>query len=315
MAHSAESYRKIPQESGVIRPTTWIPSDRLSGLLNLDLWFASETFQRTGSFKLRAAYHMASRVPHPTLIAASSGNFGQGLACACQLLGKKAIVVMPETSARVKVGAIHGWGASVDLIDLRRVSRQERVEALARQHPDAYVASAYDDPLVIEGNASLGAEVAGFGVPFDVVLAPVGGGGLTAGLIQGLRRAGRSTTVWAVEPERANDAARSFRSGQLVSLEQEPETIADGVRTVSLGQHNWAILKTGLAGVIEVSESDIADAVRRLFLEVNLKAEPTGSLALAGLLKVSDRFAGQKVCCVISGGNVDAAVYARLLGG
>jgi len=297
-----------------MRPVTWIHAEGLSRSLGLELWLASETFQVTGSFKFRAAYEVVSRVPQPLLLTASSGNFGQGLACACQLLGKRAVVVMPDTSARVKVEAVRSWGAQVDLIDVHQISRRERVAEWAQRRPEAYVASAYDDPLVIEGNATLGSEIARFEQSFDAVLAPIGGGGLTAGLICGLRQAGSNAEVVAVEPERANDAARSLREGRIVSLEAEPDTIADGVRTLSVGQHNWDILQTGLAGVIEVGEEEIVAAVRRLFGEVNLKAEPTGALSLAGLIRERSRWAGRRVCCVISGGNVDPGLYARLIG-
>jgi threonine dehydratase len=183
------------------------------------------------------------------------------------------------------------------------------------QYPEAYQASAYDDPLVIAGNATLGREIAGFPDPFRAVLAPIGGGGLTAGLIQGLRLAQRPLPVWAVEPQLANDASRSFRQGRLVSLEVEPRTMADGVRTTRLGQHNWNILQHGLSGVLEVTESSIADAVRLLFETANVKAEPTGALGIAALLCHPQAFRNQMVCCVVSGGNVDNEVFGRLLRG
>jgi threonine dehydratase len=293
--------------------TTVIEAARLSRRLGVSLFLASETFQHTGSFKFRAAYHLASQVPQRLIITASSGNFGQALAYACSLVGKSAIIVMPETSARVKVDAVREYGGQVDLIDVRVKGRAARVAELAREHPEAYIASAYDDPLVIEGNSSLGEELGRLDRPIDRIVAPVGGGGLSSGIITGVRRTGRTIEVTGAEPALANDAARSLRAGHLVANETEPQTLADGARTVSLGRCNWAILKDSLAGIVEVPEENIARAVRMLFELANLKAEPTGALSLGAVLTDPGRFRDQEVCCVISGGNVDPAVYREIL--
>src|SRR5215210_2271340 len=174
----------------VVRATTIIEALRLSRRLGVDVTIASETFQHTGSFKFRAAYNLASKVTEREIITASSGNFGQAMAYACKLLGKSCTIVMPATSAQVKVDAVREHGGIVDLIDVKSKGRAARVAELAHENPAAYVASAYDDPLVIEGNASLGAELAAFDRRFDFILAPVGGGGLTSGIIKGIRGAG-----------------------------------------------------------------------------------------------------------------------------
>lgn len=303
-----------PHSCPPIRPTTVIQSERLSRRLGVTVTLASETFQHTGSFKFRAASSVASAVPQRHIITASSGNFGQALARACQILGKRCTVVMPSTSARVKIEAVREFGGEVDLVETQKISRAARVRELATQYPEAYSASAYDDPLVIAGNASLGRELAALPEPFDCVLAPLGGGGLTAGLIQGLRSAGSAMQVIAVEPLLANDGARSLRAGVIVANEAEPPTIADGVRTLSVGRHNWPILRDGLKDVIEVTEKQIEEAVWLLFHLANLKVEPTGALPVAALLSAPDRFARQRVCCVISGGNVDAEVFRGLIG-
>lgn len=296
-----------------IRPTTIIVSKRLSKHLEVDLTIASETFQHTGSFKFRAAFNMASKVAQREIITASSGNFGQALAYSCSILNKSCIVVMPSISVQVKIDAVRDYGGTVDLIDVRVKSRAERVAEIARERPEAYVASAYDDPLVIEGNSSLGAELSSIGREFDIILAPVGGGGLTSGIITGIRDSGRRLQVIGAEPALANDAARSLRAGRIIANEAEPETIADGARTVSVGQHNWPLLKEGLSQIVEVPEERIKEAVRLLFSYANLKAEPTGALSVAALLTEPASFRGRHVCCVISGGNVDPAVYRSLL--
>lgn len=298
-----------------VRKTTLIEAPRLAKRLGVRLTIASETFQHTGSFKFRAAYNLVSKVEQQQIITASSGNFGQAIAYACLMLGKSCIVVMPQTSAQVKIDAVREYGGTVDLIDVRVKGRSERVDELAKEYTDAYVASAYDDPLVIEGNASLGSEIAALNDEFHFVIAPVGGGGLTAGIIKGLRESDSLTRVVGAEPLMANDAARSLQAGHIVANVQEPQTIADGARTVSVGVHNWAILREGIAHIVEVPEENIKEGVRLLYSFANLKSEPTGALSIGALLTNREMFAGTSVCCVISGGNVDTQVYGNILEG
>lgn len=297
----------------VIRPTTIIESVRLSSYLGVRMILASETFQQTGSFKFRAAYHVASNVPQKLLIAASSGNFGQALAYACSLTGKSCIIVMPSTAVRAKIDAVREYGGQVELIDTQVISRKQKVAELASAHPNAYIAHSADDPLVIAGNSSLGRELSSLADLLDFVIAPIGGGGLASGIIVGMRQSGVNTPVFAAEPLLANDAAQSLREGRIISLESEPPTIADGARVLSVGQHNWKVLQHGLEGVIEVPEERIADAVRLLYVRANLKVEPTGALGVAAVLTQLERFQHRTVCCVISGGNVDLASYAQLI--
>jgi threonine dehydratase len=130
-----------------------------------------------------------------------------------------------------------------------------------------------------------------------------------------MRHVWKKLPVFGAEPLLANDAARSLRAGQLLQNDAEPQTIADGTRTLSLGQHNWQILRTGLEDIIEVPEEAIREATRLLFTLANLKAEPTGALSVAALLAAPERFRDRSVCCVISGGNVDPAVYRDILAG
>jgi len=305
--------RELGFLDAAIRKTTIIESRRLDSALGARIILASETFQHTGSFKFRAAYNVVTRAEADLFITASSGNFGQALAYACQLLDKSCIVVMPSTSAQVKVDAVRGYGGRVELIDVAVKSRWDRVWELAKEHPDAYVASPYDDSFVIEGNSSLGGELAALGYDFDCVIVPVGGGGLASGTVEGLRKARKSIPVIGAEPLLANDAARSLAAGRIVSNESEPQTIADGARTLSLGDRNWEILRTGLARIVEVPEEKIAEGLRVLYGLANLKAEPTGALGIGAVLTEPDAFAGRTICCVVSGGNVDPRVYARLL--
>lgn len=295
----------------VICPTTFIRSSKLQDKLGLDITIASETFQHTGSFKFRAAYNLAVNVEQDEILTASSGNFGQALAYACKLTGKKCTVVMPETSARIKVDAVRSYGATADLIDTNVIGRNERVEELAAQMPDAYKASAYDDEYVIAGNSTLGEELAG--KQFDAIVSPVGGGGLISGIVMGLRRQHDYSTVIGAEPLLANDAARSLKAGRLIPNEMEPTTIADGARTISLGNLNWPIIQANVPEIIEVSDENIAAALRMYFELANLKCEPTGALTLGAVLQNPEGFRDRRICLVVSGGNVDPDVYRDLL--
>jgi threonine dehydratase len=305
---------KVQTES-VVRTTTIIEAPRLASRLGATVTLATETFQCTGSFKFRAAYNVASQVPQKMIIAASSGNFGQAMAYACSLLGKSCTIVMPVTSAKVKVEAVREYGGNVDLVDVRVKSRAERVRELSEQHPEAYIASAYDDPLVIAGNASLGMEIGALERQLDMIVVPVGGGGLISGVITGLKQSRKKIEVVGAEPLLGNDAARSLRAGHIVANESEPQTIADGARTVSLGKHNWEVMQGNVSTIVEVPEEKIIEAALLLFEFANLKVEPTGALSLAALLTRRDLFQGRSVCCVVSGGNVDPGIYAGMLNG
>ena len=296
-----------------IRTTTFLQSEKLSTFLGIDLTIATETFQHTGSFKFRAAYNVALNVENDHLIAASSGNFGQALAYSCKLLDKKCHVVMPETSAQVKIDAVRSYGAIADLIDVKQIGREERVAQLMEEFPGAYQASAYDDPLVIDGNSSLGDEIANCEIDFDTMIVPVGGGGLISGFSNAFGRNKYGAKLIGAEPLIANDAARSLIAGEIVRNESEPMTLADGARTVSIGKHNWEIIKGGVKEIIEVSEENIKEGLRLHFALANLKVEPTGALSLGAILENPKRYASQKVCIVVTGGNVDTEIFQQIL--
>ena len=146
-----------------------------------------------------------------------------------------------------------------------------------------------------------------------MIISPVGGGGLISGLATGLHRQHRQTVIYGAEPLLGNDAARSLAAGHIIPNEKEPMTIADGARTISVGNLNFPIIKENVRRVIEVSEDHIAEALRLYFDLVNLKAEPTGALSLGALLQDPEEFQGKKVCVIVSGGNVDRSVYTALL--
>ena len=295
-----------------VQPTLLLPSQVLSEQLHCNLTIASETFQYTGSFKFRAAYNLLSSISQKYVITASSGNFGQAVAYACKLLGKACTVVMPNTSAQVKIAAVESFGGIVDLIDVNKISRNDRVQQLISQQPDAFYAQAYDDYRVVAGNSTLSKEILSYS-DFDVIITPIGGGGLCSGQIIARDHMHVHTEIIGAEPLPGNDAAQSLQNGQLIRNEHEPDTIADGARTLSLGELNWEIIQQGISDIIAVPDPLTLDALRRYFLYTNLKVEPTGALSLGALIAEPERFYGKRVCCIVSGGNVDPGVYAQAL--
>lgn len=310
-AYIATVWERLPHH---LRPTFLLANPTLSKELGCEVTIATETFQHTGSFKFRAAYNLLSSVPHQHVITASSGNFGQAVAYACKLLEKTCEVVMPATSANVKIDAVRSHGGIVDLIDVQQVSRAERVAQLMEAHPGAFQAQAYDDYRVVVGNSTLGKDIFN-AAEFDCVIVPVGGGGLSAGLVIARDATQVQTEIIGAEPLLGNDAAQSLHSGQLVRNDQEPATVADGARTISLGKLNWEILQRGITDIIAVPDALTLKALRHCFHAINLKVEPTGALAIGALFADPTRFAGKRICCIVSGGNVDPGAYAEFLTG
>ena len=311
-----------------IRPTTFVEAPTLSTLLGCNITFADETKQHTGSFKFRAAYNLASKIDNEHIIAASSGNFALALAYACSILGKRCTIVMPSTAAQIKIEGIKKYGGQIEFVDTAKKGRAERLAELAKENPDAYITNAYDNELIIDGNLSLGQEIAQYDEPFHYVISPIGGGGLISGIMLGtnkqdiahaskqashtLSQAAHPTVIGA-EPALANDAARSLCSGKLIANEIEPQTIADGARTISLGNLNWEIIKSSLKQIIEVPEEKIKEAVKLIYEHTGIKAEPTGALSLGAILVAPSQFKEKNVCCIISGGNVDEEVFQALV--
>lgn len=293
------------------KSTDFIDAPLISEQLGFRVTFISELQQHTHSFKFRAAWSVVQNVDNSHFIAASSGNFGQALAKACQLSGRQCTIVMPTTSSKVKITAVKGFGAEVVFVDTAVQSRASKVSEVLLRHPTAHMASAYDCQWVVKGNSSLGVEIAQSGLDFDAIVSPVGGGGLSAGLIQGLCHSGSLVPVWGAEPLMANDAVRSLRDGTLHRHPVEPQTIADGARTASLGALNFEILTAGIAGMIEVPEDSIVWGLQSIAKE-GLRVEPTGALSVGALKHWNDHSVGH-IGCVLSGGNVDESTYQKLL--
>ncbi len=218
---------------------------------------------------------------------------------------------MPHNSSKVKVDAVQKYGAEADLINVNEVSRVERLEQLRQQRPDAYMASAFDDRLVIEGNSSLGDELVDLGL--DAIVIPIGGGGLISGTVEAFERANQTVEIIGAEPAMANDAAKSLAAGRIIPNKFEPQTIADGTRTLSVGDLTFPVIQRGVNSILEVSEEKIVEGLKLYFTHANLKCEPTGALSLGAVLQNVDQFRDKRVGVVVSGGNVDPEVYARLI--
>ena len=280
---------------------------------NIQIVIASELQQVTHSFKFRAAWSLVNNIDAQGFCAASSGNFGQALACACQHLGRKCSIVMPTTSAKIKVDAVRSYGAEVVFVDTAQQSRAEKLSEVATKNPSFYVASAYDCDWVIQGNSSLGKEIAKADLNVDTVMVPVGGGGLISGIALGIAQMKERPKLWGAEPEMADDAYRSLKEGQLIRNVGEPQTLADGARTVSVGLKNWNIIQKHVSGIVRVSENAIIEAMK-YYHQLGLRVEPTGALTLGAIIQNPTIWKDQKILLVISGGNVDVELYDRIIG-
>ena len=294
-----------------------------------DLYLKAESAQPIGSFKLRGAYNMAAQLSpgqrRPGLITYSSGNHAQGVAFAARALGVKAVIVMPNNAPLVKQQATAALGAEIVLVGPASSERKARAEALAAQYGYAIIPP-YDHPHIIAGQATCGLEVveqlAEAGLPpADLVLAPVSGGGLLSGVAAAIKLASDSglgrpgVQVWGCEPELAADAKESFDSRTLVEwpAEKTSRTLSDGLRTQSLGQLNFAHILRFVDGITAVPEDDILRALRAALATTDLILEPSGAVTLAAALFGWQHLpAAQTVVAVLSGGNIDPTLHARL---
>lgn len=275
-------------------------------LLGKRLLLKAEHLQKTGSFKARGPLAKALTLENPKgLLAVSSGNHAQGVAYAARILGVKALIVMPEEASPFKKEAARAYGAQVVDQGVTVENREEVARALLLKTGYAFI-HPFDDPLVMAGQGTAGLELmaqAGeMGLFPEAVLVPVGGGGLIAGVATAVKAFSPSTLVLGVEPEGADDARRSLEKGEIVRLSQAPQTRADGVRTLALGQHTFPILKRKVDAILTVSEEAILEAEGLLFTRTKQVVEPTGALPLAAVLEHGERLPGV-LALLLSGGN------------
>ncbi len=283
----------------------------------------AESLQPIGAFKIRGAYVAVASLSADErargVITYSSGNHAQGVARAARLLGVRAVVVMPSDAPAIKRARVAADGAEIVVVGTASDERQAAAERIAVERGLAIIPP-YDDDRVIAGQGTVGLEIAEALPDVGAVLVPIGGGGLASGVCVAIRALVPDARVIGVEPELGADARESLAAGRIVawSAADVSRTIADGTRTRALGRRTFAHLSALLDSVVTVSEAEIAAAVRLAAEESRLVAEPSGALSVAALAFHAgaaglDRLDGRPVVAVVSGGNVDPALYLEYL--
>jgi threonine dehydratase len=280
-----------------------------------------ELLQRTGSFKFRGAFNKLSSIPPESrgggVVAFSSGNHAQGVAHAAQLLNMRATIVMPSDAPLSKRERTKAYGAEVVLYDRDREDREAIAAEIAGKR-GATLVRPYDDAFVIAGQGTVGKEIAedmaALGVAPDIVVAPASGGGLVAGIATAIKARYPQAMVMSAEPEGFDDHARSLRAGKREPHRAEGRTICDALMASIPGEITFAINSRLLAQGITATDAEVGAAVGFAFRELKLVVEPGGAVGLAALLAGRIDVKGKNVVIVLSGGNVDADLFARLIG-
>lgn len=283
------------------------------------LWLKLESIQPIGSFKLRGAANKILQLTPDEIargvITYSSGNHAQGVAYAAREVGAKAVIVMPSNAPAIKRAATIALGAEVVDVGVASSERLAKAEELVREH-GYVVIPPYDDEQIITGQATCGLEIIESLPEVDLVLAPVSGGGLLSGIATAIKRISPRTKVFGIEPELAGDAAESFRTGKVVTWPAEltSRTIADGLRTQSVGLRNFAHIQAFVDGIITVTEAEIRAAMRAIVGSARIVPEPSGAASSAALLfHRAELPAFKTAVAVVSGGNVDPVLLAEVL--
>jgi threonine dehydratase len=297
---------------GAAHRTPVLHSRTLDERVGARVLIKAETFQRTGSFKFRGAYNKISSLSDEErsrgVLAFSSGNHAQAVALAARLHEANATIVMPEDAPALKLDATRGYGAEVVMYDRYRANREEIGVRLAEERGLVLVRP-FDDPLVMAGQGTAALELVEDVGELDLLVAPVGGGGLIAGCATAVASRAR---VVGVEPEAGDDTRRSLAAGEPVEI-PVPDTIADALQVPKPGELTFEVNRRLLEGVVTVTDQELIEAMRFLFERMKLVAEPGGAAGVAALLagKVPD--ARGTVGVIVSGGNVGAARFAELL--
>ncbi|WP_369153216.1 pyridoxal-phosphate dependent enzyme [Streptomyces sp. R17] len=299
---------------GVAHHTPVLRSRTLDALVGADVHLKCENFQRVGAFKFRGAYNAASRLTPDQLsrgIAAySSGNHAQAVALAARELGTTAVIVMPEDAPPSKRAATEGYGAEIVTYDRYSGDRVAVAEALAAERRLTLVPP-YEHPHVIAGQGTAALELVEYTGELDVLLTPVGGGGLIAGSATAVKGLHPATRVIGVEPEAGDDTKRSLETGRRVSI-PVPRTIADGQALHTPGELTFSLNRRLLDGIVLVGDDEIKDAMRFAFERLKIVLEPSGATPLAALLTGRAGPLPPRVGLILSGGNIDAERFARL---
>jgi threonine dehydratase len=284
-----------------------------------EVWLKAESLQPIGAFKIRGASNKILQLTPDQIargvITYSSGNHAQGVAYAARELGAKAVIVMPSNAPAIKRAATLALGAEVVDVGVASSERLAVAEQLVREH-GYVVIPPYDDEQIIAGQATCGLEIVEDLPDVDLVLSPVSGGGLLSGVAAAVKQLSPSTKVFGIEPELAGDTAESFRTGSIVTWPAEltSRTIADGLRTQSVGERNFAHIRAFVDGIVTVTEAEIRAAMRAIVASTRLVPEPSGAVTTAALLFHAHELpAYKKAAAIVSGGNVDPAFLAQVL--
>jgi threonine dehydratase len=312
MYHQIENARNRLLGHSHITP---IASSRtLDRQLGVRVYFKCENLQRIGAFKYRGAYNAMSRLTEMDrqsgVLTFSSGNHAQAVALVGRQLGIPTTVVMPENAPEVKRKATAAYGAEIITYDPSNCSREELANQL-KEERGLILIPPFDDPDIIAGQGTTALELMEQVPGLDTIMVPCGGGGLLSGCAVAAKGLNPGCRVIGVEPENADDAAQSFRSGKLERVEN-PATIADGTRTPSLGKLTFSLIRQYVDAMETVSEAAIARAVRYLFYRLKMVVEPSGALGLARLL-CEPPVPGDQIAVILSGGNIDGPTMSAIL--
>lgn len=289
-----------------IHRTPVLTNKFINELTGANVYFKAENLQKIGAFKVRGGVNAALILPKNKLSKGlcthSSGNHAQAIAYAAQILGTKAIIVMPHTANKLKLAAVRGYGAEVIFCEPTQKAREEAVEKVENETGANFI-HPYNNYQVIEGQATAAKELISSIPEMDSLFVPVGGGGLLSGTCLAAKYFGKDIKVYAGEPELVNDAWQSIQQSTIAPATGN-KTIADGLMT-SLGSLTYPIIKDEVAGIITVSESEIISAMRLVWERMKIIIEPSSAVPLAALIKNASLFEGKQVGIIISGGNVD----------
>ena len=303
---------------GVANRTPVMESRTLNEITGAEVYLKCENFQRMGAFKFRGAYNALAKLSNDErsrgVLTYSSGNHAQAVALSGRLLGISTTIIMPQNAPASKLAATREYGAEVILFDPDETKREALAAEIRKERGDVTVIPPYDHFDVVAGQGTAALELIDESGDMDAIYAPCGGGGLLSGTALAAKGPNQACQVIGVEPELADDATRSFKTRVLQTI-HNPPTIADGLRTPSLGKITFPLVLQNVDDMVTVTEDEIVAAMKFLWTRMKLVVEPSGAVSLAGLLKTSSRFSGKKVGVIISGGNVDMETAMALFTG
>jgi threonine dehydratase len=291
--------------AGHIHRTPLLSSRSISERVGAEVRLKCENLQRAGAFKIRGAMNALLQLSEEErrrgVVAFSSGNHAQGVALAAKTLGIQATIVMPENSVATKVAATRGYGAEVVQGGVTAATRDTVAREIA-ERTGAAVIPPFDDERIIAGAGTVGLEIVEEWPDVDAIVVPLGGGGLLAGIALAATSL-KNVDVYGVEPRAGNDGEQSFKSGRIVTIDP-PKTIADGARTLAIGERNFVIIRERVRDVVSVDDDVLLETTKYAMYRTKLVIEPTGALGIAALLSGAVRVSG-RVAVVVSGGNLD----------